>query len=171
MNHRGYWLCSVFVAVLLGGLARPAYAGKSFNYAMGAVCQPASLISAVSPLTYTSSGFMNQGLAAVDVICPISWAKPAAPAGLIVGELDIQIDWNVPFGVPPPPTACSLTFQSTGGSYTNQPFPIPYPVPANMLNMAYAAVVCTVQPWMGIYGITFNMCVTTVGNPAACPAP
>jgi hypothetical protein len=138
---------------------------------MGAVCQPSSLISVVSPLTYMNSGFLVEGLASVDVVCPIAWAKPAAPTGLIVGELDIQVDWNLPLGVPAPTGACSLTFQSAGGSFTTQALPIPYPVPSNMVNMAYAAVVCTVQPWMGIYGITFNMCVTTLGNPAACPAP
>ena len=81
MNKRGYWLCSLVIAVLLGGLARSAQAGKQFNYIMGAACQPAGLIGAVSPLTYTNSGFMIEGLTSVDVICPIAWAKPT-PLGI-----------------------------------------------------------------------------------------
>jgi hypothetical protein len=171
MNKCGYWLCSIAVVALLGGLPRPAHAGKSFNYTMGAACQAAGLVSAVSPLTYTNSGFMIQGLTSVDVICPISWAKAAVPTGLIVGELDVEVDWILPGGVPAPINACSLSYQSLGGSLTMQALPIPYPVPANMVSMAYGAVVCTVPPWVGIQGIAFNMCVTTPTSPATCPAP
>lgn len=171
MSKRGYWLCSIAVVALLAGLARPAHAVKSLNYAMGAVCQPASLISVVSPLTYTNSGFLVEGLSSVDVVCPITWAKPTVPAGLIVGEVDIEVDWLLPFGVPAPINACSLSYQSLGGSLSMQALPIPYPVPANMVNMAYGAIVCTVPPWVGIQGVSFNMCVTTATNPGACPAP
>lgn len=171
MNKRGYWLCSFVVAVLLGGLARPAHAGKQFNYVMGAACQAAGLNAAVSPLTYTNAGFMLQSLTSIDVICPVTWAKPAVPTGLIVGELDIEVDWLLPFGVPAPINACSISYQSLGGSLTMQPLPVPYPVPANMTNMAYGAVVCTVPPWVGIQGIAFNMCLTTPISPATCPAP
>ena len=172
MNKRGYWLCSLAVVVLTGGLARPAHAGKSFNYTMGAACQPSGLFGVVSPLTYTNSGFMIQGLTPVDVVCPVSWARPAVPAGLIVGELDIEVDWVLPPGIPAPTaSACSLSYQSAGGSLSTSPLPISYPVPSNMLNMAYGAVFCTVPAWVGIQGISFNMCVTTSGNPGACPAP
>jgi hypothetical protein len=114
---------------------------------------------------------MVQGLFSVDVVCPITWAKPAVPTGLIVGELDIEVDWILPFGIPAPTGACSLSYQSAGGSLTMQPLPVPYPVPAVMQNMAYGAVVCTVPVWMGIQGVSFNMCVTTPSNPGACPAP
>src|SRR5581483_6786822 len=155
---------------LVGGVARPVHAGKQYNYVMGAICQPSGLNSTPSPLTYTNSGFLNETGAPVEVICPVTWAKPAVPAQLVAYELDVEVDW-LPVGIQPLAGACSLSWQSLGGSATMQPFPIPYPVPTLMQSMWYAAVVCTVPSWMGIQGVSFNMCVTTTsGSPTTvCP--
>ena len=125
MNNRGYLLSSIGVVVLLGGLARPAHAVKQTNYAMGAACQPASLLNVVSPLTYTNAGVMNQGLLAVDVICPLTWSKQQAVAswqnlarGRHRGRLArpsgrsgrlVRPNWG-----------CTLAYQTAGGSLSMQ---------------------------------------------------
>jgi len=172
MDRRGWWLCSIAVAVLLAGLARPAHATKQFTYVMGASCQPIGLFFQDSPLTYTTWGVAYQGFNSVDVVCPITWAKPAVPTGQIVGELDIQVDWAVnPITGQVPTGGCSLSYFSSVGGSTSSPLPIPYPVPTAMTNMKYAAVYCTMQRFDGIMGISFNVCLTTPSNPAACPAP
>ena len=171
MNKRGYWLCSDRRRRAAVRARTPRPCGQALTTSWALLASRPACSPAVSPLTYTNSGFMLQSLTSIDVICPVAWAKPAVPTGLIVGELDIEVDWLLPFGVPAPTNACSLSYQSLGGSLTMQPLPVPYPVPANMANMAYGAVVCTVPPWVGIQGIAFNMCVTTPTSPATCPAP
>ncbi len=113
MDRRGWWLCSIAVAVLLAGLARPAHAAKQFVYVSRASCQPDGLIFAVSPLTYTNYGVVYEGLNTVDVVCPITWAKPTVPTGQIVGELDIQVDWLSPGQTP----SCSLGYWGPAGTF------------------------------------------------------
>lgn len=167
MDRRGWWLCSIAVAVLLAGLARPAHAAKQFVYVSGASCQPDGLIFAVSPLTYTNYGVVYEGLNTVDVVCPITWAKPTVPTGQIVGELDIQVDWLSPGQTP----SCSLGYWGPAGTFAMQALPIPYPVPTAMTNMKAATLVCTLPSYQGIGEISFNVCLTSTTNPGACPAP
>ena len=140
MNKRGYWLCSIAVVVLLGGLARPAHAGKQFNYAMGAACQPAGLLSAVSPLTYTNSGFMIQSLTLDRRDLSGRLGEAGRPDRADRGRARHRGRLaSCRSAYRHRPNACSLSYQSAGGSLTMQPLPIPYPVPANMRNMAYGA--------------------------------
>jgi hypothetical protein len=173
MKTRGYLLSSIGVVVLLGGLARPAHAVKQTNYAMGAACQPATLLNVVSPLTYTNAGVMNQNLLPVDVVCPLTWSKQQAVASWQnLAEVDIEVDWlGLPAGVTGlfgPTWGCTLAYQTAGGSLSMQNLPIPYPLPAAMPSMAYGALICTIPSSMGIQGFEINMCFTSATNPGGC---
>jgi hypothetical protein len=172
MTTRSRLVGSIFVALVLGALASPAYAVKQTNYSMGASCQPATLLDVLTSVTYTNSGIMVNGLTIGTVICPISWSKQVISTWQNLEKVDIQVDWlGLPSGttgILGPNWGCSLAYQSAGGSLSMQNLPIPYPIPATLANVAYAALICTVPPSMGIQGYIVNMCFVSASNPGGC---
>src|SRR5882724_6263004 len=164
-------LLSTSLFLLLPALARPAQAAKRINFEHGAGCQPKKTILGLLPaISYVNAGIMVDALTA-DLICPIPWSKEGLSTWELLDKVDVTVDWlGLPSGTPvttTPAWGCTLVYESSGGSLYMQNLPIPYPIPATLVSVAYAALWCTVPQSMGVQGYSINMCFTTAGNPGA----